>query len=408
MQSLLNAARLQSGQLRPKLDWCDTSELVAFVLQEVGGLTGGHPVGVKTTPGLPLVKMDFVLMQQALINLLANAAMHTPHGTPIEISGWINAGELRIEVADRGPGLPSDQLERIFDLFHRAPEAKPGGTGFGIGHRERICGRAGGPCAGGESSRWRRGFHHLHAGGGRAKLAGGTIVNATSVQAGCSALVIDDEPQIQRLLTISLEANGYRVTTTGTGQEGLAIAAQRRHDVIILDLGLPDLDGLAVLKQLREWTQTPVVVLTVLDEEADKIEALDSGADDYVTKPFNSGELLARLRAAIRRADKGKLEEPTFRSGGLVVDLAGRWVTRDGQPVKLTVTEYALLRLFIQHAGKVLTHRHILREVWGREHEGDTQYLRVYMTRLREKLESSPPAAPLFVTEPGVGYRFKA
>jgi two-component system KDP operon response regulator KdpE len=232
-------------------------------------------------------------------------------------------------------------------------------------------------------------------------------VNTTSVQTDCSALVIDDEPQIQRLLTISLEANGYRVTTTGTGQEGLAIAAQRRHDIIILDLGLPDLQGISVLRQLREWTQTPILVLTVQDEEADKIEALDCGADDYVTKPFNSGELLARLRAAIRRADKGKLEEPTFRTGNLVVDLAGRWVTREGQLVKLTVTEYALLRLFIRHAGKVLTHRHILREIWGREHEEHTQYLRVYMTRLREKLESGPPEKAMFITEPGVGYRFK-
>jgi two-component system, OmpR family, KDP operon response regulator KdpE len=233
-------------------------------------------------------------------------------------------------------------------------------------------------------------------------------VNPTSVPADYSALVIDDEPQIQRLLTLSLEANGYRVAAAGTGQEGLNIAAQHRHDIIILDLGLPDVKGISVLKQLREWTQTPIVVLTVQDEEADKIEALDSGADDYVTKPFNSGELQARLRAAIRRADKGKREEPTFRLNGLVVDLAARQVTRDEQPVKLTVTEYALLRLFIRHAGKVLTHRYILREIWGREHEEHTQYLRVYMTRLREKLESGPPGAAMFVTEPGVGYRFKA
>ena len=136
-----------------------------------------------------------------------------------------------------------------------------------------------------------------------------------------------------------------------------------------------------------------MVVLTVQDEEADKIEALDRGADDYVTKPFNTGELLARLRAAMRRADKGKLDEPVFSAGGLVVDLAGRWVTRDGELVKLTVTEYALLRLFVQHAGKVLTHRHIMREVWGPEHEENTQYLRVYMTRLREKLEPDPAKA---------------
>ncbi|MDB6022490.1 MAG: two component transcriptional regulator, winged helix family [Pedosphaera sp.] len=233
-------------------------------------------------------------------------------------------------------------------------------------------------------------------------------MNPTSVPADYSALVIDDEPQIQRLLTLSLEANGYRVAAAGTGQEGLNIAAQHRHDIIILDLGLPDVKGISVLKQLREWTQTPIVVLTVQDEEADKIEALDSGADDYVTKPFNSGELQARLRAAIRRADKVKREEPTFRLNGLVVDLAARQVTRDEQLVKLTVTEYALLRLFIRHAGKVLTHRYILREIWGREHEEHTQYLRVYMTRLREKLESGPPGAAMFVTEPGVGYRFKA
>lgn len=231
-------------------------------------------------------------------------------------------------------------------------------------------------------------------------------MNTTETKNSLSALVIDDEPQIQRLLTITLEANGYRVATAGTGQEGLASAAQRRHDVIILDLGLPDLNGVQVLKHLRGWSQTPVVVLTVLDEEADKIEALDAGADDYVTKPFNSGELLARLRAAIRRSDTGRLEEPAFKTGDLVVDFASRRVTRGGQPVRLTATEYALLRLFIQHAGKVLTHRHILREIWGPEHEDDTQYLRVYMTRLREKLETNPEQPVLFHTEPGVGYRF--
>lgn len=231
-------------------------------------------------------------------------------------------------------------------------------------------------------------------------------MNTTEAKKPFSALVIDDEPQIQRLLTITLESNGYRVATAGTGRDGLALAAQRRHDVIILDLGLPDLNGVLVLKHLRGWTQTPVIVLTVLDEEADKIEALDSGADDYVTKPFNSGELLARIRAALRRSDTGRLEEPAFKTGDLVVDFASRRVTRGGQPVRLTATEYALLRLFIQHAGKVLTHRHVLREIWGPEHEDDTQYLRVYMTRLREKLEANPELPALFHTEPGVGYRF--
>jgi two-component system KDP operon response regulator KdpE len=218
-------------------------------------------------------------------------------------------------------------------------------------------------------------------------------------------LAVDDEPQIQRLLTIALEADGYRVTTASTGQEGLAQAAQRHHDVILLDLGLPDISGLLVLKQLREWTQTPVIILTVQEGEAEKIEALDGGADDYVTKPFNTGELLARMRAALRRTNKGRSEEPVFKSGDLTVDLSSRVVTVKGEPVKLTATEYNLLRLFIQHAGKVLTHGQILREVWGADNQNRTQYLRVYMARLREKLEPDPNAPPLFLTEAGVGYR---
>jgi two-component system KDP operon response regulator KdpE len=231
-------------------------------------------------------------------------------------------------------------------------------------------------------------------------------MNADHPSPPVSTLVIDDEPQIQRLLGITLEANGYRVATADTGEAGLAAAAQHRHDIIILDLGLPGLNGIAVLQRLRSWTQTPVIVLTVQDEEANKIEALDSGADDFVTKPFKAGELLARMRAALRRANRGSQEQPVFRTGDLVVDLTHRRVTREGQPVKLTATEYALLCLFIRHAGKVLTHRHLLREIWGPEHEKDTQYLRVYMIRLREKLEADPSSPTLFLTEPGVGYRF--
>lgn len=221
-----------------------------------------------------------------------------------------------------------------------------------------------------------------------------------------SVLIIDDEPQIQRLLTVTLEASGYIVTTASTGREGIAAAAQQRHDLIIVDLGLPDMHGTAVLKQIREWTQTPVVILTVEDSEIEKIEALDSGADDYVTKPFKTGELLARLRAALRRADRGKTEQPVLRFGELTVDLASRRVTRNGELVKLTATEYALLRLFVQHAGKVLTHRQMLREVWGPDLEHQTQYLRVYVTRLRDKLEPNPDSPVLFQTESGVGYRF--
>jgi len=218
-------------------------------------------------------------------------------------------------------------------------------------------------------------------------------------------LVVDDELQIRRLLATALETNGYRVIQASEGAEGLALAARHQPDAIILDLGLPDLDGISLLKQLREWTQTPVIVLTVQNAPTDKIAALDGGADDYVTKPFNTGELLARLRAALRHADRPKAGYPIFQSGDLEVDLTARRITRKGEPVKLTVTEYSLLRLFIQHAGKVLTHRQILREIWGPNYEAHNQYLRVYITYLRNKLEADPRKPKLLLTEPGVGYR---
>lgn len=221
-----------------------------------------------------------------------------------------------------------------------------------------------------------------------------------------TVLVVDDETQIRRLLRVCLEANGYRVLETATGQEALTAAALRRPDVVVLDLGLPDLDGLTVLKRLREWSRVPVVVLSVRDREEDKIAALDNGADDYVTKPFSTGELLARLRVAQRHAQPAA-ELSVFRSGQLEVDLAARVVRLKGREVKLTATEYALLRLLVQHAGKVLTHRQILRAVWGPNAVEQTHYLRVYIAHLREKLELDPARPRLIVTEPGVGYRLR-
>jgi two-component system KDP operon response regulator KdpE len=219
-----------------------------------------------------------------------------------------------------------------------------------------------------------------------------------------TALIIDDELQIRRLMRVSLESNDYRVIEAANGQEGISAAAQHRPDVVVLDLGLPDMDGVAVLKRLREWSKVPVVVLSVRDREEDKIKALDNGADDYVTKPFGSGELLARLRVAMRHGQTPSESTP-FHSGRLEVDLTARLVKVAGNEVRLTATEYALLRLFVQHAGKVLTHQQILREVWGPTYIDQTQYLRVYMAHLREKLEAQPSKPALLLTEPGIGYR---
>jgi len=221
------------------------------------------------------------------------------------------------------------------------------------------------------------------------------------------ALIIDDEVQIRRLLRVVLEGENYQVHEAETGQKGLMEIASRRPAIILLDLGLPDLDGLEVLKRLREWSEAPVLVLSVRDDEAEKVAALDAGAEDYVTKPFSTPELLARLRAAQRKT-RPEEEISVFKSGDLIVDLTARVVTRAGHEIKLTATEYALLRLFVRHAGRVLTHRQILREIWGPKSEEHRQYLRVYVTHLRQKIEADSTRPRLIKTEPGIGYRFES
>jgi len=218
------------------------------------------------------------------------------------------------------------------------------------------------------------------------------------------ALIIDDEPQMRRLLRVTLEANGYRVFDAATSKDGAAQAAQRRPDVVLLDLGLPDLEGAEVLKRLREWCRVPVIILSVRDREEDKVAALDAGADDYVTKPFNSAELLARLRAALRHVQP-QGADAIFCAGDLEVDLAKRVVRKSGKEVKLTPIEYSLLRLLVTHAGKVVTHRQLLTEIGGMKAVEQTHYLRVHIAHLREKIEHDPSQPKLIITEPAIGYR---
>jgi two-component system, OmpR family, KDP operon response regulator KdpE len=223
-------------------------------------------------------------------------------------------------------------------------------------------------------------------------------------------LLIEDEPQMRRFLRITLESHGYRFVEAGTAQEGLMQASMRNPDVVLLDLGLPDLDGLEVTKRLREWTQTPIIVISAREQEQDKVKALDAGADDYLTKPFSAGELMARVRVALRHALRLRSgqDEPVFAYAGLRVDLAARRVfVRDGE-IHLTPIEYKLLTALIRHAGKVVTHRQLLLEVWGPGQVSEVQYLRVYMTQLRHKLEEDPARPRFLLNEPGVGYRLNA
>jgi two-component system, OmpR family, KDP operon response regulator KdpE len=223
-------------------------------------------------------------------------------------------------------------------------------------------------------------------------------------------LLIEDEPQMRRFLRITLESHGYRFVEAGTAQEGLMQASMRNPDVVLLDLGLPDLDGLEVTERLREWTQTPIIVISAREQEHDKVKALDAGADDYLTKPFSAGELMARVRVALRHALRLRSgqNEPVFAHAGLRVDLAARRVFVRDNEIHLTPIEYKLLTALIRHAGKVVTHRQLLLEVWGPGQVSEVQYLRVYMTQLRHKLEVDPARPRFLLNEPGVGYRLNA
>lgn len=221
---------------------------------------------------------------------------------------------------------------------------------------------------------------------------------------GLRVLVVDDEPAIRRFLHASLTAHGYTVFEAASGREAIDAVAAQRPDLVILDLGLPDTDGIEVTRVLRGWTQMPIIILSVREHESDKIAALDAGADDYLTKPFSVGELLARLRAAARHLSPAGADA-VFINGELSVDLARRLVTVGGRPVALTPTEYDLLRVLVTNAGKVLTHRHLLKQVWGAGYESEAHLLRVNISNLRRKIEPDP-ARPLYLhTEPGVGYR---
>jgi two-component system KDP operon response regulator KdpE len=221
-------------------------------------------------------------------------------------------------------------------------------------------------------------------------------------------VLIEDEPQMRRFLRITLQGHGYRLIETGTGQEGLTQAATRNPDVVLLDLGLPDIDGLEVTKRLREWSQVPIIVLSAREQEEDKIKALDAGADDYLTKPFGAGELLARIRVALRHtATQHGEEESVFVLDNLKVDLVKRQVLLDDREIHLTPIEYRLLTILIRHAGKVMTHSQIMKEVWGPAYVNQSHYLRIYMAQLRHKLEADPARPRFFINEPGVGYRLR-
>ncbi len=226
-------------------------------------------------------------------------------------------------------------------------------------------------------------------------------------ETGQRVLVVDDEAPIRRYLRAALSAQGFTVYESTNGQEALNAVITSRPDIIILDLGLPDMDGIEVTRRLREWSRTPIIILSVREAERDKIAALDAGADDYLTKPFGTGELLARMRVASRRLT-ARSDEPILQVNSLRVDLSRRLVTVNETEISLTPTEYDILRLLMQNAGKVMTHHQLLRQVWGTAYESEMHLLRVNISNLRRKIEADPARPHYLITEPGVGYRFRA
>lgn len=219
-------------------------------------------------------------------------------------------------------------------------------------------------------------------------------------------LIIDDEVQIRRLLEITLNLNGYKVSEASTAKEGIAAAATRNPVLILLDLGLPDEDGLSVLRKLREWYQNPIIILSVRNSEEDIIKALDMGANDYLTKPFRAGELLARIRTALRLSQDKTGGGSILSFGSLIIDLAGHTAKKNSTLLKLTSTEFSLLALMARNSGRVLTHQYLLKEIWGHSYSDQTQYLRVFTAQLRKKIEDDPTHPSLIITESGIGYRF--
>lgn len=221
-------------------------------------------------------------------------------------------------------------------------------------------------------------------------------------------LIIDDEPQILRALKTILSANHYRVSTAITGEGGIALAVSQPPDIIILDLSLPDIDGIKVCEQLREWSRIPIIILSVREKEKDKVAALDAGADDYLTKPFGIEELLARVRVALRHSEQSLgNKQSTIKTGNMIIDLVRHVVTRDTEEIRLTATEFKLLAYLAANADRVITHQNILRQVWGFAEMDRVEYLRVYIGQLRKKLELNPDNPQIIITEPGVGYRFR-
>ena len=394
VENLLDLSRLDAGPAVRRPEVWTVDIVLARALEQLGVEADRVTVSLEEPAPLP-IRVDAAQIERVLVNLLENALKFSSPTDPVSVSASSGAGRVLIRVRDRGPGIVLADRERIFEPFERGSgEGRGSGLGLAIARGFARGKRRRHPCGVVE----RAGRLDLRAGS-----AGRCGARCRREMSGVRILVVDDEPQILRALRTSLQGAGYEVEAVSTAAAALAAAAMRPPNGVILDLILPDGSGTDVCRELRGWLDAPILVLSAVGDEQEKVAALDAGADDYITKPFGIDELLARLRASLRRADAPA--EPVVDLGGLVVDLERRSVTVDGAPVSLTPTEFDLLRLFARNEGKLLTHPTILRAVWGPNYGAESHYLHVYVSQLRRKIEQDPTRPRYLLTEPGAGYR---
>ncbi len=426
VENLLSMTRLESGAIVVDKEWFPLDDVVGSTLVRLRDETAGREITKRIPGDLPLVPLDGVLIEQVLFNLIDNALKYSPAGSPLEISAHVDDRNVAVEVADRGPGLTEAERDQVFEKLYRGTASKHGGRGAGLGLpiAQAIVEAHRGNDLGPQPAGW-RGRLRVQPPAGRVSALSpprrrrGNGMNPAEPIVGSPGaapsslaariLVIEDDTPMRHFLRTALSSRGYRVTEADTGQTGLDAILALPPDLILLDLGLPDMDGMTLLENVREWSQVPVIILSARGQEAAKVAALDSGADDYVTKPFGIPELLARIAVSLRHAsalrEAGSEETARFQTGDISVDLARRTVTVKGHVVHLTPIEYRLLAVFVRHAGKVLTHGFLLREVWGLSSSAQSHYLRIYVASLRKKLEDDPADPRYLVTEQGVGYR---
>ena len=395
--NLLDMSRLQTGSLQPFLRPITIDEVAPIALR---GLDAPASLRLEVPDGLPLVLADPGLLERVLANLFSNALQHSPPDAAARPAGPADGRHRRARGHRPRPGRAGQAEDTDLRAVPAASTTSKAGVGLGLAVAKGFTEAMGGGIVAADTP----------GGGLTVRITLPVAASGRRVHAGrrilTRVLVVDDEPSILRALRINLAARNYQVSTASDGASGLAAMARERPDVMILDLGLPDMDGTEVIRGVRGWTSTPIIVLSVWGHESQKVAALDAGADDYVTKPFGMDELLARLRAAIRRASPAP-DEPVVKTEDFTVDLAAKRVTRaDGSDVRLTPTEWQLLEILVRNRGRLVTQRQLLQEVWGPAYETESNYLRVYIAQLRRKLEPEPSRPRYLLTEPGMGYRF--